>query len=104
MTATRKPSAVDRTLPLFDPLDTTRVAGSKVDLDGPTIFVVVLEPKPEHATTLSGCQTTHYQLEYGSEGRTLCGDSLLRLADHGQRGKLCGGCRIEASRLKAVLR
>jgi hypothetical protein len=98
-----KSSAADRTSPLFDPLDTTKVAGPVVELDGPTIHVVVLKPKPEHALTLRGGETTHYKLEYGSEGKTLCGDTLRRLADQGTRGKICEVCRIVASHLRAVV-
>ena len=98
-----KSSAADRTSPLFDPLDTTKVAGPVVELDGPTVHVVVLKVKPELAKSIRGGETTHYKLEYGSDGKTLCGDDLKRLADMGTRGKVCEACRIAASHLRAIV-
>jgi hypothetical protein len=99
-----KPSAADRTSPLFDPLDTTKVAGPKVELEGPEIHVVVLKPLDARACSMRGGPTTHYKLEYGSDGRTLCHDTLAREDVGGPRGKVCEECRIAASHLRAALR
>ena len=45
----------------------------------------------------------YYFLQYGSGSKTLCGDTLHRLADQGTRGKVCEVCRIVASHLRAVV-
>lgn len=88
----RQPTAAERTVPIPGVDTRPRAAGPLVELEGPSVY----------RTTFGVPLVTHYRDGF----LTLCGTPLAFI-EHGRETHnqaVCQACRVEASRLRAVLR
>lgn len=91
-------SAVARTLPMPGVVQEAVTDGNAVREDGPRVRACVLLEDEDRGAC------THLTQGRDTRASTLCGLPLLkRLDEWGSRGKVCEACRVEASRMRAVV-